>query len=240
MDQYSDRGVLKYEKLLDIYIIPDIITSDEDVRSLTAHQRNCYLENERKLKYFKIYTQRNCQIECLSQELLNTCACVPFDIIRGRDTRVCEYSDDECAEKIRREFTLEGSSCSCLQPCDTFIYSYQFVQSDHKGFIPAEERFARSDEFKFYTKYNIGQLTVQFKEKEFPTRQRVRTFTTVDFLSQIGGLLGLFAGISVLSLFEVFYFLTLRLLCEIFRYLTSKNDIKLDNILIVAPANGSA
>jgi hypothetical protein len=34
--------------------------------------------NERSLKYYKIYTQRNCEIECLANYTLNKCGCVSF------------------------------------------------------------------------------------------------------------------------------------------------------------------
>lgn len=35
-----------------------------------------------------------------------------------------------------------------------------------------------------------------------------------EFISSCGGLLGLFMGISVLSIIELFYFFTLRLCCK--------------------------
>lgn len=37
----------------------------------------------------------------------------------------------------------------------------------------------------------------------------------IDFFSYVGGVLGLFAGISVLSFFELFYFFTFRVASNI-------------------------
>lgn len=56
-----------------------------------------------------------------------------------------------------------------------------------------------------------------FKEQEFTPFRRFRQFTFIDFLSYVGGLLGLFAGISVLSFFEIFYFLIPRFLTDVYR-----------------------
>jgi amiloride-sensitive sodium channel len=51
---------------LNVWIVPEIIQADEDLRSFDPDERKCYFEDERKLNYFKVYTQRNCESECLS------------------------------------------------------------------------------------------------------------------------------------------------------------------------------
>lgn len=53
-------------------------------------------------------------------------------------------------------------------------------------------------------------VTFKFKESEYMGLKRVRLFTMIDFCSYVGGLLGLFAGFSVLSFCEFFYFFTVR------------------------------
>lgn len=84
--------------------------------------------------------------------------------------------------------------------------------------------------FQFILQYfpsresNFTVLIIKFKENEFTPLRRFQQFTFIDFLSYIGGLLGLFAGISVLSFFEIFYFCVPRLL-----YDTLKNKIDIDS-----------
>lgn len=56
-----------------------------------------------------------------------------------------------------------------------------------------------------------------FKDPQFVPLRRFRQFTFIDFLSYVGGLLGLFAGISVLSFVEIFYFFVPRLLSDIMK-----------------------
>jgi hypothetical protein len=63
----------------------------------------------------------------------------------------------------------------------------------------------------------ISQINFKWREKEFNPIRLYRQFTVKDFCSQVGGLLGLFAGISVLSLVEFIYFFTIRSLTDLFR-----------------------
>lgn len=61
--------IVRHEDLAtsDIFIVPEIIKTDEDLKNVDISLRKCYFDDERKLNYFKIYTQRNCEQECLSE-----------------------------------------------------------------------------------------------------------------------------------------------------------------------------
>jgi hypothetical protein len=55
-----------YGRDLNVWITPEIMQTDEDLRSFSPDHRNCYFEDERQLNYYKLYTQKNCEMECLS------------------------------------------------------------------------------------------------------------------------------------------------------------------------------
>jgi acid-sensing ion channel, other len=64
---------IKQEPLLSghsyqIVLEPKITKSDESLQSIAPATRKCYFEGERKLKFFKIYTQSNCELECESAQ----------------------------------------------------------------------------------------------------------------------------------------------------------------------------
>lgn len=63
---------------------------------------------------------------------------------------------------------------------------------------------------------------VLFKETHYNQLIRKKQFNEVDFLSFVGGLLGLFAGFSALSFVEILYWLFGRLL----RIILAKNLTK--------------
>lgn len=49
-----------------------------------------------------------------------------------------------------------------------------------------------------------------FRDSQFITSKRSELYGQTDFLANCGGLLGLFMGVSILSLVEVLYFFTIR------------------------------
>lgn len=56
----------------------------------------------------------------------------------------------------------------------------------------------------------LSRLTIYFKESQFLTFKRSELYGVTDFLANCGGLLGLFMGVSLLSLVEILYFCLIR------------------------------
>lgn len=65
-----------------ILIEPEMHIISKDFEKASLEKRKCYLRGERKLKYFKVYTKNNCEVECVSMFASRSCGCVPFDMIR--------------------------------------------------------------------------------------------------------------------------------------------------------------
>jgi Amiloride-sensitive sodium channel len=56
------------------------LISDELISKSFA-KRNCYLEHEKQLQLFKVYTKQNCEHECQSFAFAYQCGCVPFYLL---------------------------------------------------------------------------------------------------------------------------------------------------------------
>jgi amiloride-sensitive sodium channel len=65
-------------------------------------------------------------------------------------------------------------------------------------------------------------ISIRWKDAEYYALVRYQQFKVVDFLSYVGGILGLFAGISALSIVEFLYFFTFRLITDLWRYFHQK------------------
>jgi hypothetical protein len=66
----------------------------------------------------------------------------------------------------------------------------------------------------------IGGIQVYFKENQFVVNKRSERFGFIDFISNCGGLMGLFMGISLLSIAELlhyFVYFLWELGCTFFR-----------------------
>lgn len=55
------------------------------------------------------------------------------------------------------------------------------------------------------------KVNVRFKASSFLPLKRSPTYTYTDFIASCGGLFGLFMGMSLLSIIEIFYFFTIRI-----------------------------
>ncbi|XP_070509998.1 pickpocket protein 11-like [Chironomus tepperi] len=195
--------IVRHEDLAtsDVFITPEIVKTDDNLKHVDISLRKCYFDDERSLNYFKIYTQRNCEQECLTEIIYINCGCVPFNYIRNSSVTVCVYRRFiDCAIRFEDFSNFseydhlypEQGKCNCLPLCNYVSYTYEVVT-------------------RAYQKVQNTTISLMWKDAEYYAQIRYQQFKLVDFLSYVGGILGLFAGISVLSIVEFFYYFTLRL-----------------------------
>lgn len=63
-----------------VSVKPNMITTSEGLRHYEPNRRQCYFNSERELRFFRVYTQRNCELECLANFTLKLCGCVKFSM----------------------------------------------------------------------------------------------------------------------------------------------------------------
>jgi amiloride-sensitive sodium channel len=101
------------------------------------------------------------------------------------------------------ELSVSNTSfCGCLPDCNTIEYSVTSIKQK----LP-------------WSNYSSlpSAATIQFGDTEFIAYRRYERFGGVTLLSNIGGLLGLFLGVSLLSIVELVYFFTLRIASNLCR-----------------------
>ncbi|XP_026472958.1 pickpocket protein 28 isoform X2 [Ctenocephalides felis] len=214
-----------------VAVKPNMMTTAEGLRYYSAHRRQCYFPLERKLRFYKVYTQSNCELECLANFTLQKCGCVEFSMPRTSDMQVCGSGSTECFttsedELLAREIAQElrsssslGSSpetgrteCDCLPACTSIQYEAELSQAD---FDWARLFMAFKANFSEMPNVTMARVSIFFKEAQFITSRRSELYGPVDFLANCGGLMGLFMGVSLLSIIEIFYFITMRPLCTV-------------------------
>lgn len=70
--------LLSPSEQMEILIKPQLIITSDELRSYTPNQRQCFFNSERRLQFFKFYTEINCEAECISNFTLQQCGCVKF------------------------------------------------------------------------------------------------------------------------------------------------------------------
>lgn len=63
------RAPLRQEVVVSVK--PNMITTSEGLASYAPERRQCYFNDERNLHFFKVYTQNNCELECLANYTLS-------------------------------------------------------------------------------------------------------------------------------------------------------------------------
>lgn len=206
---FNDFKQLVYGVTLDVIITPEIIHTEESLRKLSPIERECYFEGEKKLRFFKIYSLKNCEEECYSNITFKNCGCVQFNKPRNEQEMLfCKDGISRGTCEIILKNTLDFNdtanfsirqNCSCLPSCNSVKYNLKY--------------------FPIY--HNEGNETIlnfKMNTEDIVVYKRYQQFTSSDVISYVGGLLGLFAGISILSIVEIFYFVIFRTLTNTWTY----------------------
>ncbi|EFA05007.2 Pickpocket protein 28-like Protein [Tribolium castaneum] len=203
------------DEIVTASIEPNLIQTSDSVRKYNPEKRNCYMGYERPLKYFKIYTQQNCQFECLTNFTLNYCECVRYFMPRTEDTKICGFDSLDCVTQVDKKLKTQemsgtASQCDCKPSCTSLSYN---VETSNSRYYFKEYLDLRniSNNFEEPDKHHFSMLLVYFKVDQFLSIQRNELYGVSDFIANVGGLFGLFLGFSLISTVEIVYFLTMRI-----------------------------
>lgn len=61
-----------------IMLKPNMLKTNNGLRTYAPIGRQCYYETERYLRFFRVYTQRNCEMECITNYTVTKCGCSAF------------------------------------------------------------------------------------------------------------------------------------------------------------------
>ncbi|KXJ80275.1 hypothetical protein RP20_CCG025753 [Aedes albopictus] len=220
--QMINSVVIPFEHVTQIAVKPLVVKTSPNpkLRSYPPETRQCFFDGERYLKYFLIYTQNNCEIECLSNYTYERCQCVRFSMMRSEGMKVCDTRDLVCLHQAISEFIKIGSpssekyakavpklnalsfraKCNCMPSCTSYQYDFEMLK----------QSFTSGGKIDGVRADYLGTLSIFFKEPKFIAMVRSELYGLTDFIANCGGLLGLFTGTSLLSLIEIAYFCFVR------------------------------
>ncbi|XP_031622962.1 pickpocket protein 28-like [Contarinia nasturtii] len=185
-----------------VSITPNVIVTSKNLEVYSSQIRRCYYNSERKLKYFQIYTKSNCEFECFVNFTIAKCGCAKFSMPRERDTRVCDVYEMDCyaqALSVHRGGLKNNKDtdaadfrekCNCISPCADIQYIPQSNDLKYVG-----QKIISNDSRTI--------LSLSFKKRKFLVLRKDEASSITNRLATCGGILGLFMGISLLSLIEM-------------------------------------
>ncbi|XP_021708162.1 pickpocket protein 28 [Aedes aegypti] len=232
-------SLVTYSRDVTIAVRPVIMRTSPELHSYDPRRRHCYFNHERQLKFFRIYSQSNCELECVTNYTLKSCGCVKFSMPRSPGTRVCQTSEIACvlmaenrmlrqsAKRRLKKLVTYGSACDCIPGCSSIHYDTEITQSQCDFRKTLELRIApvNPNIAENVKQYQISKLAIYFREVQYITSKRSELFGMIDFISNCGGLLGLCLGVSLFSVVELLYYCLVRPLPLIRKAIRNKQTV---------------
>ncbi|CAG9802120.1 unnamed protein product [Chironomus riparius] len=207
-----------------VVITPKISEATNLIRRVPMQQRQCVFASENNLSYYNIYSKKNCEMECNSKLTESECGCTLYFMPRKYDneSKICSRLEAPCYENIiyKIQNTMNGNlSCNhCLPACFEINYGREISSSilGTGSFQTVEPQLSRVYNAN-YIRDNLAVVHISLNENAYSGNTKNELIGFTEFLSNTGGLLGLFMGFSVISLMEIIYFLSLRPYCALRR-----------------------
>lgn len=189
-----------------------------DLTSLNSYDSELY---RKVIQSGKEYRQKDCFGLCFQKYLLNECKCQESSFIKYSDRKSCFWnlSDLICNyEKYLKFFSKDvRQECSdeCPLECDSVSYSLSSsylsyptrAYSDILLNDPKMQAKFTQFNYSLFTherlKENILSLNVYYDQLKYTTIREMIKTTPSDLVAIVGGILGLFLGMSFLSFIEL-------------------------------------
>ncbi len=193
------------------------------------------------LVLFASYTQTGCLVECNLRNALEVCGCIPWDYPHPEEPlAVCGHQDLTCFEATLNR-GVPTNRCQCPLDCTARSYSVQVdmrpLEVDEfcsgPGVAMFNKTMSRLNKAMMYPSYenllsyrddtnlqicknevrNLVHIDVSVPISFVQNVVKQKRTSFVDQLASLGGVVGLFTGMSLLSFFEILFWM-LRCLCE--------------------------
>ncbi|KAM7342301.1 pickpocket protein 28-like [Cochliomyia hominivorax] len=213
--------LIPHEEEVLVSIIPQYVISTDNLHDFGPEKRQCYFNDERYLRFFKSYSQSNCQTECLANYTISKCGCAKFWMPKPLDTPICSLTDVDCYSHAADEMNLIISNqtkqklldpnvkimCDCMPSCNSLDYNFEIS----RAFYDFEKTILANRDTYEHDDARGSRFSVYYKETQFTAIKRTVMFGVTTLIANCGGIFGLFMGISSLSIIEFIYFFSVRL-----------------------------
>ncbi|KAI8118090.1 Pickpocket protein 28 [Lucilia cuprina] len=220
-----------------VTVLPQYIKTPTNLKDFDIDKRQCYFNKERNLRFFKFYTQNNCQTECLTNYTIAKCGCAKFWMPKPTDIPFCDITQLACCSKASQELdviltnqTIKKTRdpkvkimCDCKPACNSLEYNFEITQGyvNINAYLKASRLVEDAGD-----DYIESDLIVHYKESQFTAIKRTVIYDRTQFIANCGAIFGLFMGGSIISLIEFIYFFSLRLFNNYRRRLLIQKKLK--------------
>jgi hypothetical protein len=160
----------------------------------------------------KVYRQRDCFDLLLQRSIINYCGCYDLQYPQLYNAAPClSLKQLECAEMGYLNFwNNHTDSSECPLECDFVDFDFSYSTSDFDAYgmyLLYNEREPFSETYLEEFKKQTAIINVYFSDLRYTKITESPSTTIIDLFAYIGGTVGLFVGVSVLSCVEIVEFI---------------------------------
>ena len=177
------------------------------------YNSSCTKQKSINDKYHSRYSYKACMDRCAAMKMKRSCGVVLNwfrDYVTDEKQTKANNETIPCLLDVLDRYLSDNnflSDCGCKQPCQQTLY--EVTQKQVRQLTP-ESRWWR--------------LKIRFKNKMMNSITEYPVYTTQELISQVGGTCGLFLGMSLLSLVEIFF----HAMISLFKYCYFASLAKID------------
>ncbi|CAH1252654.1 ASIC3 [Branchiostoma lanceolatum] len=164
-----------------------------------------------QLEYYDTYTLNGCYLECRSKHVVRNCSCRSYDL-PGTEPSCDPTTMFTCVKAVLDQVTRGELKCNCPVPCSMTSYT---TSVSYAGWPNKHTREYVGPSLGMETSYmgdNAVVFSVYYEKLNYQKIRQLKAMDGGQLSSNLGGMMGLFLGASVLSLLEVCEYLLRRLL----------------------------
>ena len=157
-------------------------------------------------------SRRECVQICTQEQNLINCSCVDPTIPALNDQKQCNISNSTdvcCLDRVIGKIAAEGLPCEC--PPDCFVTIYEKTLSISKW--PSPSYACNFCGKNYLTPNGMADVKVMYSTLQQDTYEQIPVFNDSQLYSNLGSLINLWLGLSLLVVFEI-----IEMLVKIFTY----------------------
>ncbi|CAD5211340.1 unnamed protein product [Bursaphelenchus okinawaensis] len=156
------------------------------------------------------YSVEGCHRSCTQHKVISTCGCADPSYPIPESSTMCKMTDPIARECIKNttqymgRLIAEQNVCDCHQPCSELGYEVSYSAARWpSGTTKLRECQLGDDMCMEKYRKNAAMIQIFFEELNFETLTESPAYTWMSCLADLGGMLGLWIGASVVSVLEI-------------------------------------
>ncbi|CAI2304032.1 unnamed protein product [Caenorhabditis sp. 36 PRJEB53466] len=159
---------------------------------------------------FLAYSSSACRALCIAQYFNDTCGCAPFTYNVDGKKKICApyesvtCMDDHMLRKLNGTDYLELPDCTeCHMECQSTSYTSYNSYGDgfNRGSLEWLKKLTNKSET--HIRDNVAVINIFFLEMFYTSYSQIQSTSLTEILSDIGGNMGMFLGMSVITITEL-------------------------------------